>query len=266
MYQICNKKKKVVSKRLSDCNKSITKKKNKSITQKENKSITKKKNKSITKKKNKAIKNRDNKSMCDEFDKITILAGTILYNGIDLPTNKCPPKYKYKHSNTYDNKYILYTADDINAARGYAGSCVSNKIGFIRYYRVLHDITLADISADQTQYEVQEVINEFSDCDGYYLDWGGDFGKEIVFCDPKNKLEFMGLYKCLGKGEYNTYKCNNNQSGGKKKTKDKKYNKKSVKKKKKSITTKKKKDKRLGKYKHKNHTHKTKKLLNNCKK
>ena len=76
----------------------------------------------------------------------------------------------------------------------------------------------------------------------------------------------MGLYKCLGKGEYNTYKCNNNQSGGKKKTKDKKYNKKSVKKKKKSITTKKKKDKRLGKYKHKNHTHKTKKLLNNCKK
>ena len=151
--------------------------------------------------------------ICKNYDKKIISAGTILYNGIKLPTNKCPPKYKYRHNDTYSNKYILYTADDIDASRGYAASCISNKVGWIRYYRVLNDIELADISADMLHYEVDEVINDFCECNGYYLDWGGDHGKEIVFCDPKDKLEFMGVYKCSGGGKYkNSKECSNNNN------------------------------------------------------
>jgi len=196
-----------------------------------------------------------NNIMCTKYDKKTISAGTILYNGISTPTNKCPSKYKYKNKNNYDNKYILYTSDDFEVAKGYALSCLSNEKGWIRHYVVKNNITLADISKDKLHYEVNEVINNFCDCDGYYLDWGGKNGKEIVLCDPEKNLKFVGLYKCTGMGEYKKYNCNNNQSGGNKKTKDKKYNEKS--------NTKN--DKRLGKYKHKNHTHKTKKAMNNCK-
>lgn len=195
-----------------------------------------------------------NKIICNDFDNITILADTILYNGIFIPENKCPNKYKYNNKNNYDNKYILYTSDDFKVAKGYALSCIK-KGGWIRYYKVLNNITLADISKNQIHYEVKEVINNFCDCDGYYLDWGSEKGKEIVLCDPKNKLEFIKFGKCLGKGELNEINKCNNQSGGNKKTKDKKYNEKS--------NTKN--DKRLGKYKHKNHTHKTKKAMNNCK-
>jgi hypothetical protein len=184
---------------------------------------------------------------CDEYTKEIIPAGTILYNGIFLPTNKCPPKYKYKNTNEYSNKYILYTTNNINTAKGYAGSCITKK-GWIRFYRVLKDIELANITHEQAQYEVQNVINKFCDCDGYYLEWGTV--KEIVFCDPKDKLEFLGAHDCLGKGLYytNNNKCNNNnQNGGVIKIK--------------SI-----KDKRYGKYQHGDHTHKTRKACELCKK
>lgn len=182
---------------------------------------------------------------CEDYNKIIVKKGTILYNGIDLPTNVCPPKYKYKYNNNKNsnsNKYILYTANNIMAAKGYASSCLTSKKGWIREYKVLKDVELADISEDKLHYDVVEVINEFCFCDGYYLDWGGDKGKEIVFCDPKDKLELISTYKCTGKGLFNNSICSYNQIG----------------------SSKLKKDKRCGVYKHGNHTHKTKEALQKC--
>lgn len=142
--------------------------------------------------------------MSCEDGKITLKANTILYNGITYPTGEVPPTFKYNKKGNYD-KLILYTGDDPNTALGYAAGCLSDKMGWIRKYKLLTDVTLVNVSEDQLHYEVDEVIKNFCDCNGYYLDWGGKYGKEIVFCNPENKLQLIDLFKCVGKGQYKSY-------------------------------------------------------------
>lgn len=172
-----------------------------------------------------------------------IKKGTVLFNGVSLNHDKCPPKYKYQESNNYST-YVLYTATDINSAKGYASSCVSEKLGYIRVYIVKKDIELSDISDNQLHYNVNNVKNIYCKNGGYYLNWGNK-AEEIVLCDPEKKLEYIGAYKCQGKQKEEnelTCKCPNVVGGNKKK------------------------DKRFGKYKHGNHTHRSKSALKKCKK
>ena len=158
--------------------------------------------------------------------------GTILYNGITLSTKNCPPKYAYKPEDKGKFKYtILYTADSKNTAYGYASLCLNKNEGWIRKYRVKKDVELPDISKDFVHYDANEVEKDFCDSYGYYLDWGGENGKEIVFCNPEKYLELIEISKCEGGGEFSKSNCfsnTGNQSGKNKKTENKKNNKKIV--------------------------------------
>lgn len=136
----------------------------------------------------------------NNYPEVIIKKGTKLYNGINYPTNSCPPKYKYKNINNY-NKYILYTSSNRNSAKGYAQNCISNKYGWIREYRVKEDIILPDISEDQLHYEVEEVKKFFCDKGGYYLAWrkiNNSVIEEIVLCNPQKYLEHIRNHKCIG--------------------------------------------------------------------
>jgi hypothetical protein len=143
----------------------------------------------------------------------TVLAGTIVYNGMRQihenfrDKHSCPPHFQYTGiSNGYDGKGIplklyvkgyptnvLYTSTLHKTGEGYTGGN-----GWIRHYRVKHDIDLPNITTGFTHIEPYELEPDGAcftgDCHGYYLNWGsGD--EEIVFCNPSKHLEYLGAQK-----------------------------------------------------------------------
>ena len=143
----------------------------------------------------------------------TVKRGKLLYNGISLKHKLgCPRKFIYKKGQKLNSKTILYLTPSLQAAIGYAGGCGVDDTGWVRAYKTTRDLRLKDVTVDQMQYEVDEVIEEICpDYDGYYLQWrsldGSISAIEIVVCNVKRNLRWTKTVKCAARGRVATSKC-----------------------------------------------------------
>ena len=144
---------------------------------------------------------------------ITIPKDKILFLGTKEQTSSCPNKFTYegqesRESNSNNSlKSIIYTTNDENTAEGYA-TCYGTVNGWVKKYIVHTDFNLPDISAEQLHYNSNDVKEEYCNNNGYYLKWTQTpLIEEIVICNPKRYLTYMGSKKCEGSGKFSDYIC-----------------------------------------------------------